>query len=192
MSDKERILMAIIKGFIPYLITSYKPNEFIAESKFLSNEEYQKGDLVIALTTIHINPFCVGFVEDVNKKDGYVLIREIGSNKLCKYYNESFIRLNKDKLGYEILEGTQYITYQKVLKAFGYTGYFVRFMSISFDKNICTVRAREAFKDDEIFSISFRYNSKSSIKSIANMLIEKEEEWEDEYNRQHKSIMQDK
>ena len=187
MSDKERILLAIINRFIPYLTTSCRDND-IAEHNFFDKKKYKKGDLVVAFTTIKINPFCVGFIESV--EDGYVLIREIGSNKTCKYYNETFIRLNKEKLGYEILEGTQYKTYIKVLKAFGYTGYWVRFSSIAFDGNLCTVKARQAFEDDEIFSISFRYNSKTSIKSIADMLIEKEKEWEDEYNRQHKSTMQ--
>lgn len=169
--------MAIINRFIPYLTTSCKDDD-IAEHNLFGKEKYKKGDLVVAFTTININPFCVGFVEeDMKDEEGYVLIREIGSNKLCKYYNESFIRLNKDKLGYEILEGNRYRIYIKVLKAFGYTGYWIRFFSISFDKNICTVKAREAFKDDEIFSISFKYNSKTSIRSIADMLIEKEEEW---------------
>ena len=179
MSDKERILMTIINRFIPYLSISYDSTEPLAESSIFNTTKLKNGDLVVAQTAIHINPFCVGYVEDVNEKDGYVLIREIGSTKLCKYYNESFICLNKDKLGYEILEGTQYITYQKVLKAFDYTGYYVRFMSISFDKNICTVKAREAYENDEIFSISFKYNSKTSIKSIADMLIDAENEWKD-------------
>ena len=192
MSDKERILLAIIKSFIPYLTTSCRDDD-IVEHNFFGKIKYKKGDLVVAFTTFKINPFCVGFVEeDMRDEEGYVLIREIGSNKTCEYYNETFIRLNKDKLGYEILEGTQYKTYIKVLKAFGYTGYWVRFSSIAFDGNLCTVKARKAFENDEIFSISFRYNSKTSIKSIADMLIEKEKEWEDEYNRQHKSIMQDK
>lgn len=192
MSDKERILLAIINRFIPYLTTSCREDN-IAEHNFFDKKKYEKGDLVVAFTTIKINPFCVGFVEeDMRDEEGYVLIREIGSNKTCEYYNETFIRLNKEKLGYEILEGTQYKTYIKVLKAFGYTGYWIRFLSIVFDENLCTVKARRAFENDEIFSISFRYNSKTSIKSIADMLIEKEKEWEDERNRQHKSTMQNK
>lgn len=191
MSDKERILMAIIKRFIPYLTSSFIYDD-IAEHNFFGKMKYKKGDLVVAFTTININPFCVGFVEeDMKDEEGYVLIREIGSNRTCRYYNESFIRLNKEKLGYEILEGTQYKTYIKVLKAFGYT-YWTKFSSITFDGNLCTVKARQLFENDEIFSISFKYNSKTSIRRIADMLIEKEEEWKDEYNRQHKSIMQDK
>ena len=63
-----------------------------------------------------MNDFLVGFIDHL--ENDCVVIREIGSNRLCNYYNESFSVINKEKLGYELLEGVQYKTYQKALKAF--------------------------------------------------------------------------
>lgn len=171
MKDKDRILMVIITRIIPslaYCCHDYKDIDKYIELNMLSGLELNKGDLVFANTSIYPNDFCVGFVEE--QKDDCVVIREIGSDKLCNYYNESFTRINKDRLGYEILEGLQYKTYQKVLKAFEYTGYFTRFKSISFNENKCIVEARESFTDDKIFEISFDYNEKPTIKSIGKLL----------------------
>lgn len=91
--------------------------------------------------------------------------------KLCDYYNESFTRINKEKLGYEILEGIQYKTYQKVLKAFSkYTGYWTHFRSIEFEGDKCIVTARNKFENEISGRIEFRYTSKTSIKHIGDLL----------------------
>ena len=55
----------------------------------------------------------VGFVEKVDEENDCVVIREIGSERLCNYSNEFFTVINKEKLGYEILEGVQYKIYKK-------------------------------------------------------------------------------
>ena len=133
------------------------------------------GDLVFANTSIYPNDFMVGFVDSI--KYDCVVIREIGSDKLCDYYNESFSVINKDNLGYEILEGVQYETYQKALKAFSqYASYSSRFKSITFDDGICKVQARTMFSDDTEFEIEFKYNSKTSIKSICKLIEDGEKE----------------
>lgn len=86
------------------------------------------------------------------------------------------MRIDKTLLGYEILEGTQYLTYQKALKAFSNSdkSYTYMFKSISFDDDICTVEARKAFSNDAVFSIKFKYNSKTTIKSILALINNKE------------------
>lgn len=173
MKDKERILMTIVTRVIPgiaYGLRSEKDSYI--EPCMMRPEKLKHGDLVFANTSIYPNDFVVGFVNEV--KDDCVVIREIGSERLCNYYNESFTKINKKYLGYEILEGIQYKIYQKVLKAFEYTRYYTRFKSISFDENICTVQAREAFKNDMLFEVSFKYNSKTTIKSIRKLLEEKD------------------
>lgn len=176
MTDKERILMNIVTRIIPgiaYGLRS-KRDDYI-EPCMMYPEKLKHGDLVFANTTIYLNDFVVGFVNDV--KDDCVVIREIGSKRLCNYYNESFTRINKKYLGYEILEGIQYKIYQKVLKAFEkYTRYYTRFKSIIFDKNICTVQSREAFKDDLFFEVSFSFNDKTTIKEIGRILANAEKE----------------
>lgn len=174
MTDKERILMAIITRIIPGLLygSPNKREEYV-KSYMLNSSGIRKGDLVFANTTLHINNFVVGIVDHI--ENNYVVIREIGSNRLCNYYNESFSVINKDKLGYEILEGVQYKIYQKVIKAFKkYNRYYTRFKSISFEGNVCTVQARRAFEDDLLFEVSFPFNCKTTITSIGKLLKEKD------------------
>lgn len=174
MTDKERILMAIITRIIPGLLYSPfdKRDEYV-KSYILNSAGIRKGDFVFANTTLNINDFVVGIVDHI--EDDCVVIREIGSNRLCNYYNESFSVINKEKLGYEMLEGVQYKIYQKVIKAFEkFTGYYTRFKSISFDGDICTVQARETFKNDLLFEVSFPFNSKTTIASIGKLLEEKD------------------
>jgi len=183
MTDKERILMVIITRIIPGLLyncQSYQDREKYVKSYMLDKNGLEKGDLVYANTSIYPNDFIVGFIEEL--KDDYIVIREIGSKKLCNYYNESFTKINKDKLGYEILEGLQYEIYQKVLKAFDkYTSYGTRFKNISFNNdNKCTVQAREMFSNDIKFEIEFTYNNKTTIKSIGKLL-------EDNHDRPRKT-----
>lgn len=174
MTDKERILMTVITRIIPGLLYSpFNKREEYVKSYMLNTSELCKGDLVFANTSININDFIVGFVERI--EDDCVVIREIGSNRICNYYNESFSVINREKLGYEILEGIQYKIYQKVLNAFGrYTKYHTRFKAISFDGNICTVQARKAFENDLLFEVSFHFDTKTTISSIGKLLQEKD------------------
>ncbi|MPM35905.1 hypothetical protein SDC9_82499 [bioreactor metagenome] len=175
MTDKERILMVIISRIIPGLAYSYsmeKRNEYI-DSCMLSPEKLNRGDLVFANTTMFPNEFMVGFVDNIETT--HVVIREIGSQRLCNYSNESFTKINKDKLGYEILEGVQYQIYQKVLKAFSkYARYSIRFKSISFENNVCSVMGRRMFDSETAFSIFFPYSGKTSIKEIGRRIVEAE------------------
>ncbi len=174
MTDKERILIAIITRIIPGLLYSpFNKREEYVKSYMLNPSGIHKGDLVLANTTLHINDFMVGIVDYI--ENDCVVIREIGSNRLCNYYNESFSVINKEKLGYEILEGIQYKIYRKVCKAFEkYTNYSTRFKDISFEGNICTVQARRAFENDLLFEVSFSFDNKTTIVSIGKLLREKE------------------
>lgn len=173
MTDKERILMWLVNRL--YANALYSREKLIKwrdiQPSIISNDNpLQVGDLVTTQTTIKPNDFIVGYVDEIQKD--CVVIREIGSKRLCNYYNESFMRIDKTLLGNEILEGTQYLTYQKVLKAFSNSdkSYTYRFKSISFDDDICTVEARKVFSNDAVFSIQFKYNSKTPIKSITALI----------------------
>ncbi len=169
MRDKERILTMIISRIIPGLTSCMTKKEDYVRPWGFNTRELKAGDLVMANTTIFPNEFMVGFVHEV--KDDCVVIREIGSKKLCNYYNETFSVINKDKLGYEILEGVQYKTYQKVLKAFSkYTSYATRFRSIDFSGDTCTVTSRIMFENDKSGEISFKYNQKTKISDIGELL----------------------
>lgn len=170
MTDKERILSAVIANVIPRLIygSFNREREDYVEDCMLNPSKLNKGDLVFARTSIYPNDFSVGFVHEI--KEDCVVIRKIGSDKLCNYYNEGFAKINKERLGYEILEGLQYKTYKKVLKAFEYTNYCTRFKGISFDENKCTVQARTMFKNDLLFEVTFEFDKKTAVMEIGKIL----------------------
>ena len=128
------------------------------------------------MTTIAPNAFIVGYVQEV--RDDCVVIREIGSDKTCNYYNERFLKIDKAILGYEVLEGEEYRVYKKVLTAFSESDpYSLKFRSIRFDGKTCTITGRTMFQDDAVLEASFRYNSKTTIKSIRELI-------EQEYQKQ--------
>lgn len=173
MSDKERILISLVNAI--YSKALYIPAERnkwldMQPGLFSDRNPLQPGDLVTTVTTIEPNEFMVGFVHEV-KKDS-VVIREIGSDRLCDYANELFYRIDKTVIGYDILEGAQYQTYRKVLKAFEKQdhSYTYRFKSISFDGETCTVEGRRAFSNETAFTFSFDSYSRKTIKAITGMV----------------------
>lgn len=173
MSDKERILISLVNAI--YSRALYIPAErdkwLDMQPGLLSDRNpLQPGDLVTTMTTCEPNEFMVGFVHEV-KKDS-VVIREIGSNRLCDYANEHFYRIDKTIIGYDILEGAQYQTYRNVRKAFGKQDYpyNFRFKSICFDGDTCTVEGRRLFSNDTAFSFSFDSYGRKTIKAITAMV----------------------
>lgn len=173
MQDKERILMCLVNYIYRqalFGIDSVQKWRDLQPSFRGDRNPLEAGDLVVASTTITPNEFMVGYVEEICHD--YIVIREIGSKNTVNYYNEMFYRIDKNILGYEILEGTQYEIYKKVLKAFSKIkkSYTIRFQSIDFNERICTVKARKVFSDETVGQISFEYNSKTSIKSIISLL----------------------
>lgn len=181
MTDKERILMCIVTRIIPAvdLYNSYRNDSngdnWAIKGNLFRQEELKNGDLVYACTPRTPNDWMVGFVDHVDKERDCVVIREIGTDRLCDYSNESFTLINKERLGYEILEGVQYKIYNKSLKAFSdYVGYCTRFHSIKFDGDKCFLSARTMFQSDIDWTVEFEYSSKTTIKSIGKLLEEKE------------------
>lgn len=173
MQDKERILLCLVNYIYRqalYSIDSVQKWRDLQPSFRGDRNPLEVGDLVVASTAITPNEFMVGYVEEICHD--YIVIREIGSRNTVNYYNEAFYRIDKDILGYEILEGTQYEIYRKVLKAFSKIkkSYTVRFQLIEFNEGMCIVKARKIFTDETIGEISFAYNKKTSIKSIVNLL----------------------
>lgn len=174
MTDKERILMVIVSRVIPGLAYSMLPerDQYI-ESCMLCPDKLQCGDLVFANTAFVPNDFMVGFVERVELN--CVVIREIGSKRLCNYFNEGFTKINKERLGYEILEGVQYQIYEKALKAFSkYAQYGTKFKSISFDDDLCTIEARKMFDNNTFFTVQFSCSRRTTIKEIGSVLTKAE------------------
>lgn len=173
MTDKERILIYLVDRI--FMGALYSPDSVRKWREdqpgiFKHDKRLMPGDLVAGMSAITPNEFLVGYVDKVLPE--CVVIREIGSKRLCNYYNERFMRIDKSMLGYEILEGMQYATYQKVLKAFSRSNnsYGIRFQSIEFEGKTCIVNARQVFSDETVYTVRFSYNSKTSIKSVVERL----------------------
>lgn len=182
MRDKERILLLLVnRMYSKALFDSKAVKEWYNNQPgFLyDTNPLQVGDLVTAATTIAPNAYIVGYVHEIRKE--CVVIREIGSDRLCNYYNETFRRIDKKMLGYEILEGLEYKTYEKVCKAFWRSkgSYGTRFKSISFDGKICTVEGRKVFSDETTIKFSFKHSRMTTYKGIIKLInkeLDKQEE----------------
>lgn len=170
--DKTRILMLLVNSIYTKML--YAPEwvkkQHDTQPGFLYENpdcEIKVGDLVTGMTSIWYNDFLVGYVTEV-RSDG-LMIREIGSDRVCFYSNERFLRIDKEILGEEILEGEEYKLYQKSLKAFSECVGF-RYCGIKFDKNKVFLSARKDFETEPAFVVEFYYNSKTTIKSIVKKI----------------------
>lgn len=109
-NDRERILCNLVSQLVcelsrlqslPMVQDHFKrfpdyPN-ILCGHDFFHEKLFKKGELVVASSSSRMqqHPFLVGFVEEQgipNDPNG-LLLRGIGTNELCKYGNESFIRV---------------------------------------------------------------------------------------------------
>ena len=190
MNDRERILMTILRKmkFTQMLcLHGWKEEQFKNTLRFEhgDNDEYvhfggyddrriRKGDLVLA-DSARISDWTVGWVEEVYS-DEHMLIREIGTKRLCNYSNEGFTRIVIDHS--LIREGAEYKLQQKILKAF-YRGnkYNYRYGGIEFlEGRTVRIFIREAFggiiHESVPFSFDMHWTKKTTIKEILERMIE--------------------
>lgn len=192
MTDKERMLTAIIQRMITCIrggsgklmyphFQGIKPGkgEFGLYGDMISDcrEYLEPGDLVIAGTSWQPHRFSVGFVVEVT---GYasILIREIGTNELCNYGNESFTKVVG--LGEETFEKNEYQFKLKVLKAFRrLDGYWHLYGGLNFaNKGHATLLVRERFggftrnQESIPYEIKLMWNKCTTIKEIARQMSE--------------------
>lgn len=170
MNDKERILYTLVQRI--YMKALYgDPGEVRkwrdAQPGMLTGlNPLQKGDLVIAATSLEASPFMVGYYEGQSETGG-ALIREIGSDRLCDYANEWFYRIEKSILGPEILDGERYALYKKVENAAqdinGDTYYVTAF---ELDDYSCKISLRKCWRKNEIRNIRLPIEKTSSIEDI--------------------------
>lgn len=193
MTEKERILMLLVQRILSAaLYAPEKVREWMHNQPGIithdPERELKVGDLVVASTSFQANDFLVGFVQKEPDQYGTVVIREIGSDRLCNYGNEMFMRIPKDLLGEEIYEGLQYQTVVKARKAFAKAAYpyTIRYAGCEFTDHFVLIKGRKVFSDEIVVSFSMPYSSKTSIKSIVKRineeyteLLRKEKETED-------------
>lgn len=189
MTDKERILFLLVQRVLsaalwaPEKVRAWRDNQPGILSHD-SERELKAGDLVVASTSFEANDFLVGFVQEPPDHNGTVVIREIGSDRLCNYGNEMFMRIDKDLLGEQILEGIQYQTMVKVRKAFAKAAYpyTVRYAGCVFTDHFVLITGRKVFSNETVVCFSIPYNSKTSIKSIVQRI---NEEYEDHLRKEN-------
>jgi len=178
MTDKERILINIIRNLystqLTLAITHWKDEKFYKDKVYFDYwNEPKKGDLVLTLSG-SINEWTIGFYEEYLGYDE-ALIREIGTNNICRYGNESFIPI-KGLNSISLLERDKYKFYIKVLKAFGREdSYKYRFGGLDFkENNEVVIWVREVFggmiKKTKPFDINMVWNKKISIKRILEIM----------------------
>lgn len=156
LSDKERIFLAIIAGLDAARVLCPGGDCYQQETwrrrgtseyymHFAKYREPQPGDLVYA-NTGHASEWKIGwFVLPPLKPFGPAVIREIGSQRLCNYGNESFVPIVGLSTE-ELLEGEERRFYLKVLRAFGMGGeYCYRYGGIRFEGRKAWIAVREAF-----------------------------------------------
>lgn len=191
MTDKERILTAIIQRMSMAVAGSSKliyfgsdivapddENRFRIHRQPLFSESVNHltpGDLVIAETSPRPSEFSVGFVHQVIDSSR-ILIREIGSNRICDYGNETFSKIVN--LGEEIFEKDQYRLRVKVFKAFRRIDHFWHYYGgLSFgEKGKALLTVREKFggmRQKSIpYTIELTWHKRTPIKEVVRQMLE--------------------
>lgn len=180
MNDKERILMLILSrmSFTQTLCLRGNQEKQFADKDgqyvhfgCYDDRPVEKGDLVMAQTG-SVGDWKIGWVHQVISFDTCV-IREIGSDRLCNYSNERFVRI----VGMEpslLLEGEEYIFEQKVKAAF-HKGdkYIYRFGGVDFkENNVAEIWIREVFggfnpkNPSKPFSFTMKWTKRTTVKKI--------------------------
>ncbi len=183
LTDRERILMTIIdrlsgtfmlmRGSVSY----FGPEAYTTPSlgtlvHFANYAEPKPGDLVLAKTG-HVSEWKIGwYVKKRLGSLGGAVIREIGSERLCNYDNESFVPIyGLDPI--TLLEGDKRAFYVKVVKAFRRGDEYVyRFGGIRFEGQEACITIREVFGGalagggSQPFDVRLVWNKRMSVKRI--------------------------
>lgn len=180
LSDRERILTAIITQLKSTALLLRIPNPYSAESyadgvggMYTHFAHYRKpvtGDLVIG-STGRIDQWKIAFyVELADPRNEVHIVRDINTGQLCNYGNESFTPIVG--LSYtDMLVGDERAMYEKVLAAFARGDeYMYRFGGFKVDGARATITVRESHggfgRESVPFSIQMEWTPKTTVKAI--------------------------
>ena len=180
ISDKERILTAVIKGLRTSSVLCWRGDPFSEASwsnssggmyvHFAHYREPIRGDLVIGQTG-KTDTWNIAFYEEfADPSIGLHVIRHIDTGQLCNYSNESFTPIVG--LSYtELLVGEKRKAYGKVMGAFARgCEYQYRFGGIKINDADMTITIREVFggygEPSQPFDITMPWTPKTTIKTI--------------------------
>jgi hypothetical protein len=147
-------------------------------TNFSKTKILEVGDLVVCRTSVgwQTNPWIVSFIHEVGiPNDPYgMCLRAIGSNALCNYGNEDFIKLSGFS-SRDLYEGEQWIFYRKVLKAVHKEdNYNHIFAGLDFDASEPLHRAQLSIRErwgglskpSKPYIINLEFNKKTSVKQV--------------------------
>lgn len=189
LNDRERILSFVISQLSTtqiltgrtadgYHSAGYRDSDGSEYVHFAYDQKPKAGDLVVGKTG-GVGPWKIGFfVKDLPPDVGGAVIREIGSDLLCNYYNESFVPIRGLDFNQGVLlEGKRYQIYRKVMQAFARGDeYLYRYGGIRFneDATVATVTIREVFggtgKTSVPFDVDIPIKRPISVKRILETL----------------------
>lgn len=192
MTNKERILMKIIQelrfsqtlapavGFRGYDKENWigsDGREYVHFGSYVQDKELRVDDLVLCATSGMGNPheFTVGFIHEI-VGFGDCVIREIGTDRLCRISNEQFIPI-KGLKDYQLWEKDKYEFSVKVHKAFakGDEDWY-RYGGLDFEDDEAIIWIREKFggltKPSKPFAAKMKWNKKTTIKAILGAMKE--------------------
>lgn len=193
MTDRERILVNIAAS-LAHEVEYYQRLHVVQEHErcwpdsartirtewgCLGRPAYRKGDLVVCFTSTgrQQNPWLVSFVEaDGCKHDPQgLLLRAIGTNNLCDYSNESFIRITGIPARL-LWEGDHYQFSLKLHRALSKLDNYVHvFRGLEFpEPDLALVYIGERWggikNPTKPYTIEIRISRRMTIKAIVNAL----------------------
>lgn len=183
LTDRERILMTIIDRLSGTIMLApacrggwrkedWQDSQGYPYVHFANYDEPKPGDLVLAKTG-RVSEWKIGwYVEKRGGSFGGAVIREIGSDRLCNYDNESFVTIaGLDPIA--LLEGDKRQFYVKVIRAFAKGDeYIYRFGGLRFDGPEAAISIREVFGGalggggSKPFDVRMVWTKRTSVKAI--------------------------
>lgn len=174
MNDKERILMSMVRRayslYLRCVNNRIKPCEYDLSFDFESKP--REGDLVFAQTS-QPNDFMIGYY--VCSHGNYSsIIREIGTNRECKYGNENFVPIHGLHEP-DLLDREKRKIYEKVRKADTkiYNKYYRYIDNIKVTDTNVSFSVILPATQEKLFNCDFKYNSRTTIKSIVKRVTER-------------------
>jgi len=196
VNDRERILVNICAALahelsnlqsLPevqrYMANPHSLSRVRCDWSSFNRKPFEKGDLVACFTSYGMqqNPHLVSFVEGPHPNDSSGLaLRAIGTNDICNYGNESFIRISgiPERL---LWEGSKHEFAQKLSKAFrNLDDYGHRFRGLEFrEDGIASVFVGEVFGGSlsktgqtKPYEIKIKFTKRTTIKNIISQMKE--------------------
>ena len=172
MTSKERLYMYICRRLMS---ESLLPKKITDRYNDCKEGNIKAGDIIICVSG-DIHDWTIGIL--VEKGYGFYkpwVLKELCGDRLCNVTNEFFYKIPFKIPSYLLLNEKEYNIYEKSIKAINKCNdYSIRYKDIKFKNNKCTLKLRARFSNDTLFEIEFKYNAKTTIKEIVNIINEKD------------------